>query len=61
MNDFPFDMRTVLLCLKTSSFKMFPVYTDYEPDTDVDLPGRPPKCLIRIPCHFFLDTQEESG
>ena len=53
LNDFLFDMRTVMLCLKTSSFKMLPLYTVYEPDTDVDLPGRPSVCLVHIPCHSF--------
>ena len=58
LNGFLFDMRTVLLCLKTSSFKMFPLYTVYEPDTDVDLPGRPPMCLVRIPVIFFLTLRK---
>ena len=35
--------------------------TVYEPDADVDLPDRPPMCLGRIPCHFFLDIWEKSG
>ena len=35
--------------------------TVYEPDTDVDLPGWPQMCLVRIPCHFFLTPRKNRG
>ena len=50
-------MRTVLLCLKTSSFKTFPLYCLWARYrcrlSHVDFPGRPSECLVRIPCHSF--------
>ena len=34
-------------------FDNISLYTVYEPDTDVDLPGRPLMCLVRISCRSF--------